>query len=97
MARNGHGKVSVPVDPKYVEGEAGDSYVTGKWTDQSHLTVESVEPAMEFTVFAVLWPQRAPSTPNALTAALKDGSLKVNRPDGKTDLITLTNTSLELK
>jgi hypothetical protein len=96
-----HGSVTdqfpVPVDPKYVSGEAGSSYVTGKWTNQSHLTVESADEATDFTVFAVLWPERTSSTPPVLKAALKDGALSVHRPDGKTDLITLTDTSLELK
>ena len=96
-----HGSVTdqfpVPVDPKYVEGEVGDSWVTAKWTNQSHLTVESAEAAKEFTVFAVLWPERAASMPVALKATLQDGALRVARPDGKTDLITLTDTLLELK
>ena len=96
-----HGSVTdqfpVPVDPKYTSGEAGSSYVTGKWTNQSHLTVESAEPATNFTVFAVLWPERTSSAPAAVKAAVHDGSLRVVRPDGKTDLITLTDTSLELK
>ena len=96
-----HGSVTdqfpIPIDPKYTSGEAGGDYITGKWTNQSHLTVESAEPAKEFTVFAVLWPDRASSKPVGRTATLKDGSLKVTRPDGKTDLIALTDTSLELK
>ena len=95
-----HGSVTdqfpVPVDPKYVSDEAGSSYVTGKWTNQSHLTAESVEPATEFTVFAVLWPERGGERPVALSARLRDGVLEVTRPDGKTDHITLTDTSLEL-
>jgi hypothetical protein len=96
-----HGRVTdqfpVPVDPKYVEGEVGESWVTAKWTNQSHLTVESADAARQFTVFAVLWPERASSAPAALRAALQDGALRVARPDGKTDLITLTDASLELK
>jgi acetyl esterase/lipase len=84
----------VPIDPKYVEGEVGDSYVTGKWTAQQHLTVDSSEPATNFTVFAVLWPER--DSPVTLTATLRDGVLRVNRPDGKTDNITLTDTALEM-
>ena len=88
-------KFPVPVDPKYVEGEAGDSYVTGKWVDQEHLTVESAEPAKDFTVFAVLWPERSGLKP--VKAALNEGKLHITRPDGKTDIITLTDTSLELK
>jgi hypothetical protein len=96
-----HGNVTdkfpVPVDPKYVSGEVGSSYVTGKWSNQSHLTLESDEFTTEFTVYAVLWPERASSPPPTLRAALLDGVLRVGRPDGRTDLITLTDTSLELK
>lgn len=87
----------VTVDPKYTTGEAGSSYVTGKWTNQSHLTLESAKVATEFTVFAILWPERSASVPAALKTALDDGALRVARPDGKTDLIVLTDTSLELK
>ena len=96
-----HGSVTdkfpVPVDPKYVSGEVGSSYVTGKWSNQSHLTLESTETAAEFTVYAVLWPERTSSTSTALRAKLDDGALRVTRPDGKTDLIALTDTSLDLK
>ena len=87
----------VPVDPKYTSGEAGGSYVTGKWTNQSHLTLESAETATEFTVYAVLWPERSSSAPAALKVVLNDGALRVTRPDGKIDLVALTDTSLELK
>jgi hypothetical protein len=96
-----HGNVTdkfpVPVDLKYESGEVGSSYVTAKWTNQSHLTLESAEPATSFTVYAVLWPERASSTPVALKAALIDGALRVARPDGKTDAIVLTDALLELK
>jgi len=96
-----HGNVTdkfpVPVDPKYVSGEVGSSYVTGKWSDQSHLTLQSDEAATEFTVYAVLWPERTSSAPATLQAALQGGVLRVGRPDGRTDLIALTDTSLELK
>ncbi len=96
-----HGSVAnkfpLPIDPKYVSGEVGSTYVTAKWLEQSHLTVDSDEPATQFTVYAVLWPERASSTPAALKATLREGALQVTRPDGKTDRITLTDTSLELK
>jgi len=96
-----HGSVTdqfpVPVDPKYTAGEAGASYVTGKWANQSHLTLESTEPAKEFTVYAVLWPERASSVPAELKSAFKDDALRVTRPDGKSDVIVLTDTSLEMK
>ncbi len=96
-----HGSVTdkfpVPVDPKYVSGEAGASYVTGKWSNQSHLTVESARAAKEFTVYAVLWPERESSSPAGIKASADDGVLHVVRPDGKSDLIALTDSSLELK
>jgi hypothetical protein len=87
----------VPVDPKYTSGETGGSYVTGKWTNQSHLTLDSTKEATEFMVYAILWPEHLSSAPAALKAVLNDGVLRVTRPDGKTDVITLTDTSLELK
>jgi hypothetical protein len=96
-----HGNVTdqfpIPVDPKYTTGEAGASYVTGKWLNQSHLTLDSTEPAKEFTVYAVLWPERTSSTAAELRSALKDDALRVNRPDGKVDVIVLTDASLEVK
>jgi hypothetical protein len=73
------------------------TWFTGKWADQSHLTLESEKAGTEFTVYAVLWPERSPSAPSGLKAALNDGALRISRPDGKIDLITLTDTSLELK
>jgi hypothetical protein len=88
---------TVPVDPKYVSDEVGSTYVTGKWSPQSHLSLESADAATEFTVFAVLWPERAPSPAPALGAVLSDDVLRVTRPDGKTDRIALTDTSLEFK
>jgi hypothetical protein len=87
----------LPVDPKYVSGEVGSSYVTSKWSNQSHLTLESNMPATEFTVYAVLWPERRGTAPAAVKTTLEDGGLRVMRPDGKTDRVTLTDTSLELK
>jgi hypothetical protein len=76
----------VPVDAKYSSGEAGASYVTAKWSKQSHLTLESVRPAADFTIFAVLWPDR--SVVARLPVALRaGGTLEVTRPDGKRDVI----------
>ncbi len=90
-------KFPIPVDPKYVSGEAGSSYVTAKWTDQSHLTATSAAAADKFTVFAVLWPERGADKVVKLTATLSDdGVLNVPRPDGKTDHITLTDDSLNI-
>ena len=44
----------------------------------------------------MVWPERAGEKTVALSARLRDGVLEVTRPDGKTDHITLTDTSLEL-
>jgi hypothetical protein len=97
-----HGSVTdqfpVPVDQKYITGEAGSGYVTGKWSNQSHLTAESTEPAESFTVFAIFWPERGTNTAVALSATLgANGVLAVARPDGKTDRINLTDASLRLQ
>jgi hypothetical protein len=86
----------VPVDPKYTSGEAGAGYVTGNWSNQAHLTAESVEQAKEFTVFAVLWPEPG-ARPAVVSAQLDLNSLTVSRGDGKTDVLTLTDTALTLK
>jgi hypothetical protein len=88
----------VPVDRKYLTGEAGSSYVTGKWTNQDHLTAESTEAAKSYTVFAVLWPERGTNRPVTLATALgTDGALTFTRPDGKADRINLTDTGLKLE
>ena len=55
-----------------------------KWANQSHLTLEGAKAATDFTVYAVLWPERLSSTPAALKAVLNDGTLRVTCPDGKT-------------
>ena len=87
----------VPVDAKYLTGEAGSSYVTGTWSNQSHLTAESTEAARSFTVFAVLWPERGTNKSVAISATLGvDGVMAVVRPDGKTDRVNLTDDALRL-
>jgi hypothetical protein len=87
----------VPVDPKYATGAITGAYLTGKWTPQQHLTLESRETATEFTLYSVLWPERG-AKPAPLTATLSsDGTLTIPRPDGKTDTLTVTDTALTLK
>ncbi|HMP83288.1 MAG TPA: alpha/beta hydrolase fold domain-containing protein [Verrucomicrobiota bacterium] len=82
----------VPVDPKYIKGEAGGSYITAKWSNQGHLTLESAAPSGEFNVFAVLWPERG--RPVKLDAQLRDDhTLEVRRPDGKTDFVRVSDAS----
>jgi hypothetical protein len=87
----------VPVDPKYASGAVSGAYLTGKWTPQQHLTLESNESAAEFTIYSILWPERG-ATPAKLAATLAaDGTLTIPRPDGKTDRVQLSDTSLTLK
>ena len=87
----------VPVDEKYAQAESGSPYVTGSWHNQAHLTAESAAAAKEFTVFAVLWPERgnkAASLGASLDAA---GTLAIRRPDGRMDTVHLDDAALELK
>lgn len=86
----------VPVDPKYVKATAGASYITGTWHNQAHLTAETTEAASEFTVYAVLWPERGPQPPR-VTCTLKDGVLTLVRPDRKTDKVTLDDQTLLIR
>lgn len=87
----------VPVDPKYAEGEVQGAHLTGKWTPQQHLTLESTEAATEFTVYAVLWPARG-DQPAPLAATLApDGTLTIPRPDGRTDQLLVTDSALTLR
>lgn len=101
---NAFTKFPVPVDDAYVRGEAGASYVTGKWHDQGHLTLESEQSATDFTVFAVLWPERLQTDAQGISprylrprAALEGDVLTVTRPDGKSDRIRLTDDSLAIE
>lgn len=87
----------VPVDPKYVSGEVGASYVTGKWSDQSHLTLESTTATKTATIYTVLWPERASAKFTAIKATLQNETLTITRPDGKTDALTLADAQLTLK
>ncbi len=89
-------KFPVPVDPKYASGEVSGAYLSGKWTPQQHLTLESNESATEFTVYSVLWPERG-AKPVELKATLNGETLTIPRPDGKTDEVTLTDKGLSVK
>jgi acetyl esterase/lipase len=94
-----HGTVtdefSVPVDAKYTSGQVTGSYLTAKWTPQQHLTVESAEMAKDFTVFAVLWPDRG--MPEKLVVSLRnDSALEIRRPDGGRDVIKIEDKKFEL-
>lgn len=89
-------KFPVPVDPKYARGEITGAHLTGGWPDQRHLTVESEAGATEFTVFALLWPERG-ATPATARGELRGDTLTIMRPDGRTDVLTLTDDSLSLR
>jgi hypothetical protein len=85
----------VPVDPKYVRGGAANFTTTGSWQEQSHLFADTVAPATDHTVFAVVWPERGPTppVPDALRVNLHDATtLVVTRPDGRTDRIHIDDT-----
>ena len=87
----------VPVDPKYADGGVSGFGETGKWTEQSHLFAETAEPRASHLVFAVLWPERDGLPARPLEARLApDGRLQIKRPDGRTDVLRLTETSLSL-
>ena len=87
----------IPVDARYVSGEAGADYVTGQWTPQQHLTLESNETASEFTVYAVLWPERGAKATKLTATLAADETLTIPRPDGKTDRLLLTDRSITLQ
>jgi hypothetical protein len=87
----------VPVDPKYVSGAIGAEYVTGKWHDQAHLTVTSLQLQNSFTVWAVLWPERTNDSPPSVRVRMDADTIVINRPDGAIDRLILTDSILELK
>jgi hypothetical protein len=79
-----------------ITGGAGAGYVTGKWSNPSHLTLESTEAAPEFSVFTVLWPERG--RPAKLEAQLRDGgTLEIMRPDGTTDFVRVSDTACVIR
>jgi acetyl esterase/lipase len=94
-----HGGVTdefpVPVDSKYTKGEITGSYLTGKWSNQQHLTVESAESAKDFTVFEVLWPDRT-ATEKLDVASHEDSTLEISPPDGKRDRVKIDDSKLEI-
>jgi hypothetical protein len=87
----------LPVDSKYTSGEVSGAHLTGQWSNQAHLTVESTSPASSFTVWAVLWPERTGTAPASVRAEMKSGALVVTRPDGRTDTLALTDSSCDLR
>jgi hypothetical protein len=87
----------VPVDPKYASGEVTGAYLTGKWHNQQHLSLESTGSAESYTVWTVLWPERNGTAPAALKAEWQLGAFVITRPDGQTDTLTLTHDSINLR
>lgn len=87
----------VAVDPRYVSGEANYAATAGWNIKQNHLKAESSTAAAEHTVFAVLWPEKGGTAPANLKATAIGDTLTISRPDGRTDVVTLTDTALELK
>ena len=88
---------SVPVDPRYVSGEANYS-TTGEWNlKQNHLVAESASAEHEHIVFAVLWTEKDAPQAAALNVSLVGETLTINRPDGRIDRVTLTDRSLKIE
>jgi hypothetical protein len=90
-------RADVPVDENYVRGTATNYLTTGRWDEQSHLFADVAEKRTDHEVFAVLWPERKGLPARALTARLVEGGLVIDRPDGRTDHVTLTDERLELR
>jgi hypothetical protein len=87
----------VPVDPRYVSGEANYT-TTGEWNlKQNHLAAESGIAREEHDVFAVLWTEKDNPRMGELNATLNNQTLTFVRPDGKTDTLTLKDDSIELR
>jgi hypothetical protein len=92
------GKFDVPVDPKYTGGGVAGFGETGAWNEQSHLLAETVAPGASHLVLAVLWPERNGLPASPLEAVLiPDGKVRITRPDGRTDLLTLDPGSVRLE
>jgi hypothetical protein len=96
----------VPVDPKY-SGARGDpdEENPSRWPNQIHFTAETADAATEFTIYAVLYPQRNADhfgdhtlPANRVHTTLRsDGALEIVRPGGRTDVLRISDTALELK
>ncbi|HEX9785223.1 MAG TPA: hypothetical protein VGA56_21145 [Opitutaceae bacterium] len=72
--------------------------MTAKWREHVTLRLESKAPAPSFTVFAVLWPERDGLPAAPLDARMSgDGTLVVQRPDGRTDRVVLTDRTLVIQ
>ena len=90
-------RADVPVDPAYAKGTAANYTTTGGWDEQSHLFADVDITRARHTLFAVLWPEREGFPEKEIAVALAtDGSLIVQRPDGGTDVIRLTDELLSI-
>lgn len=87
----------VAVDPRYVSGEANYT-TTAEWNlKQNHLYAETADAANEHVIFAVLWPEKQGTAPADLRVSRDGATLTVQRPDGRTDVLTLNDDSLDLR
>ncbi len=87
----------VPIDPRYQYSD-NNYWVTSKWRDHLHLTLEANDAGTDQTIHAVLWPEPELGGARQLTAELDaEGRLVVQRPDGGTDTITLTDNALRIE
>lgn len=77
-----------PVDEKY----------RANCPDQHHLTATSPQAATEQVIYSVIWPWKGKDAGEPLSARLSpDGALVVQRPDGKTDTLSLDGDKVSLK
>ena len=86
----------VPVDPKYTN-RGSSAFITGTWHNHAHLAAESAESAKEFTVYAILWPERGSAAPIVSASVDASGALFIQRPDGRKDTLTLSDSACVVK
>lgn len=90
-------KYPAPIDPRYRSGETY-GWVTAEWRDHVSLALTTREPASDHTVFSVLWPEPDKYAMAKISVELDDQNhLTVTRPDGKTDVITLTDDKFSIE
>ena len=91
-------RADVPVDPAYARGTAANYITTGAWDEQSHLFADVDALRTEHVLYAVLWPERTGFPATKLSTTLNpDDRLVVERPDGRTDTIRLTDEHLTIE
>lgn len=88
----------VPVDPKYADGAPAGFGTTDSWSEQSHLLAQTASAATSHLLFAVLWPERGSQPPKRVDTLLAtDGSLRITRPDGLTDIVRFDGEHLDIE